>query len=149
MNRILVPLDGSDNSFRALDLAVLIANKFNSKIEILHVINTIPLNLVHSEYDIALTPDMYIQYVKAMKEKGNGILEKAYKHAKNMGANLEITTKLVEGKPADMIIQESEKMNIDHIILGSRGVGKIQELLLGSVSRAVVHRSKVPVTIVK
>jgi len=150
INKILVPVDGSDHSLRALKLAVLIANKFDSKIKVLHVINISSLYFLYTEGECSTNYGEYGKYVEILSESGTTILEKAYRHAKKFcKMNIEITTKLVEGKPADMIILEVEKENCDHIFIGSRGMDKIQELLLGSVSRAVVHRSNVPVTVVK
>jgi len=154
MNKILVPVDGSDHSLRALELAVNVANKFNSKIEVLHVINIFSLYSLNSENDEAdeslSSYDEYEKYIEILRENGESILKKAYNHGKKFSKSyLELKTKLVEGKPSDMIILEGENGNFDHIFIGSRGIGKIQELLLGSVSRAVVHRSTVPVTVVK
>jgi len=62
---------------------------------------------------------------------------------------LKVSTKLVEGRPSDKIIETAEKGNFDIIIMGSRGLGGIKEFFLGSVSDRVADEAACPVLIVK
>ena len=60
-----------------------------------------------------------------------------------------VTTKMVEGRPADRIIDITNKANIDFIVIGSRGLGGVKQIVLGSVSDRVADEAPCPVLIVK
>lgn len=56
---------------------------------------------------------------------------------------------IIEGRPADVICEQAKSLGIDLIIMGTRGRGKLQSAILGSVSEDVIHNSQVPVTVVR
>jgi nucleotide-binding universal stress UspA family protein len=62
---------------------------------------------------------------------------------------LEVKTELLVGDPADEIVAFSDTIDADLIVVGSRGHGAIASVLLGSVSRAVLHESRRPVVVVR
>ena len=61
---------------------------------------------------------------------------------------LDATALLVEGAAAELIVEQAAKLDVDMIIVGSHGHGAMRQLLLGSVSEGVLHRSKCPVLVV-
>jgi nucleotide-binding universal stress UspA family protein len=63
--------------------------------------------------------------------------------------NLEISKKVVEGLPATEIVKEANSGGFDLIVVGARGMGFIEELVLGSTSDIVVDKSEIPVLVVK
>lgn len=68
---------------------------------------------------------------------------------KENNPNLSVDALIIEGKPSKKIIEVSDEENHDLIVLGAQGYGDLQEMVLGSVSNAVVNKSTRPVLIVK
>jgi nucleotide-binding universal stress UspA family protein len=141
LSKILVPVDGSENSFRALEQAIFLATKIQeAKITALYVIEDPPSLYIYSP--------KIMEKVRADYESAyTKILERSKEMANRSGIN--IHTVLVEGDPASKIIGYSEMEKIDIIIIGSRGMGKFKELILGSVSNKVLHHAKCSVMLVR
>ena len=141
LSKILVPVDGSENSFRALEQAIFLATKIQeAKITALYVIEDPPSLYIYSP--------KIMEKVRADYESAyTKILERSKEMANKSGIN--IHTVLVEGDPASKIIGYSEMEKIDIIIIGSRGMGKFKELILGSVSNKVLHHAKCSVMVVR
>jgi len=130
-SKIIVGYDGSSHSDKALDLAIEIAKRFNSKIALIHVV---PYTYVGkaSEEDI---------------RRGEGVLKKGVEKLK--GAGIEYESRLVEGDPAEKMAEIASNEVYVVIIEGSRGLGGFKELLLGSVSHKLTHHAKCTVIITR
>jgi len=76
-------------------------------------------------------------------------LSKALKRAKELKPDLKISTVLKEGRPADEIVKTAKEENFDLIVMGHRGLGRVKEFFLGSVSDRVADEAHCPVLIVK
>lgn len=139
-SNILVPVDGSNNSYRALEAALFLSEKLDAKVTTIHVTEVIPVVHVQSEKVLADILDSY-------KKESQLILSKCSELATKKG--LSINMKQIQGDPGSTILDFCEKEKYDIIVMGSRGKGKFKELILGSVSNKVVHRSPCPVMIVK
>jgi nucleotide-binding universal stress UspA family protein len=139
-SKVLVPVDGSDNSFRALDAALLLSEKLGAKITVIHVMEEIPVSYVVSEKLLREITDSY-------KRESQDILSKCSDIAKQKGLTTE--TKLLQGDAGSTILNYSENEKSDIIIMGSRGRGKFKELVLGSVSSKVVHHASCAVMIIR
>jgi len=137
IKRVLVPMDGSKTSFRALDEAIEIARACHAVILGVHSVPFLP-----AEFAPSVVP--YRIYQK--KEAG-----KFFENAKNRAAKHGIlfSYAIVFGNPVDQILNIAKKKKADLIVIGARGKGRIAELFLGSVSNAVLHKSKIPVLLVK
>lgn len=136
-SQILVPLDGSKNSFRGLSKAIMLAKLTNSEITALFVIQNSP-----SELDVIknlLKKKQKMQYINIMK--------KASLQCKNN--NISFFDVLEYGNVGDVIVSFAKKNRFDFIVIGSRGMGSIKETFLGSTSSSVIHNSKIPVLVVK
>jgi nucleotide-binding universal stress UspA family protein len=134
---ILVPMDGSKNSFKALTKAIFLAKKCNSSITALYVLRT--------AFD---NPNLiYVPQTQNELKK----VEKFLDTAKNQVTKNSIKFKkeIVFGHEAKEVIDFAQKGKFDLIVIGARGRGTIKQMLLGSVSSAIVHSSKIPVMIVK
>lgn len=141
--KILVPIDGSESSARALQHAQKIAELTGGKITLFHVMH-FPAQL--ETYSGKLGEAYYLMKDR-IKEHAQEILEKA---KENLSAgSIAFTEKTVWGEPANEIIQEAEQGNYDLIVIGSRGLGEIKSWLLGSVSQRVVRHCKRPVLLVR
>ena len=147
--KILVPIDGSKPSDHALVAALDVAEKYGSTITLMHVIEplTYPISPYPSSGDVTSAPFWIDDYYQKTRENSKKMLNEATELAKKRSPNTEIKTTLDEGRPARHILIEAE--NHDLIIIGSRGLGEIRGIFLGSVSHQVVNEAKIPVLVVK
>jgi nucleotide-binding universal stress UspA family protein len=150
--RILVAYDGSEPSKHALDNAVNIADKYGSELEILSVVPRVTMPVFPEEgfggAPITAAQDLG-DYQSRMKAIYTASLSEAEKDVKESFPDLKVVTKLVEGRPSQMIVDEAENNNFDLIVIGSRGIGGITGWILGSTSRRVVDSCTKPILIVK
>jgi nucleotide-binding universal stress UspA family protein len=137
---MLVPVDGSENSYRALDAALFLSQKLGSDITVLHVMEEVPITHIESQ---KLLRELLENYEKENEE----ILSKCSEIARKKG--LTINTILLQGNPASIILDFSKKEKYDIVIMGSRGMGKFKELILGSVSSKIVHHSPCGILLIR
>jgi nucleotide-binding universal stress UspA family protein len=90
-----------------------------------------------------------VAYYEAVKASYEKILSEALERAKTAMPNLNITSKLMEGYPADRIIETAHEGNFDIIIMGRRGQGHLRHTFLGSVSDRVADQSPCALLIVR
>ncbi len=137
--RILTPLDGSENSKRALKTAIALAQKCGSDILAVFVL---PFPAVQ-----AYQPDKAAK--EQMFKEAKGFLDEFKKSAGLEGISMQY--EILEGNPGSAIVDfaQSAKNNVDMIVMGSRGMGGLKEAFLGSVSHHVTQKSKIPVLVVK
>ena len=137
IKKILVPLDGSKNSFRGLDYAIYLARQSRATITGIIVIPYYPTTLL-------LTPVLYErELTKAAKE----FMVKAKKRSAQNG--IVFNEKITDGHAVDKILDFAREKRFDLIVIGARGFGSVKGIFLGSISNAVVHKSKIPVLVVK
>jgi nucleotide-binding universal stress UspA family protein len=129
ISKMLVPVDGSENSMKALQHAALLAKKVNAQITLLYV---------QESGLFKLRPE-------ATKEIGTRILS----NAASLVKGIKLDQRLESGDPAKIINQTADKGDYDVIVLGSRGHGALGRFLLGSVSNHVVHYAKRSVLLLK
>ncbi|MBE0512532.1 universal stress protein [Candidatus Bathyarchaeota archaeon] len=154
IEKILVALDGSESADKALDFALDLAQKYLASIVLLSIIQPVivpmisyPATRVRS---VSSVPPAAIGfYSKGFRAGHKKVLSQALKKAKKIRPKLEVSTKLVEGRPSDKIIEAAKEGNFDIIVMGSRGLGGIKEFFLGSVSDRVADEAPCPVLIVK
>lgn len=135
--RILVPIDSSEIAERAMQEAIRI-NRFNeAEIHVLYVadINKLAINAY-------LSGNVLIEIEKA----GQRILDSAKKLFPE-GMNIVCTYRT--GDPAEAIKDYEKEISANLIVMGSRGLGLVRGVLLGSVSKYVLEHAKCPVLIVK
>ena len=139
--KILVPVDGSKYAYKALDYALDLAKKYDAEIEIISVLPTIEIWNIPGYTDSNELNKMLTYY----KE----LLCKAEERAKNKNPDLKITSKFLQGRPSDQIIEAASKEKTDLIVIASRGIGEITGPRLGKVSGRVLRNAKCPVIIIK
>ena len=137
IKKILVPMDGSKNSLRGLDTAIYIARQCHATLTGLYVMPIYPKSLL-------LKP---IPYEADLAKIARAFLEKAKTRSAQYG--IVFNEKIVKGHVAEVILDFAKEKKIDLIVMGARGLGSVKEAFLGSVSNAVVHKSKIRVLIVK
>ena len=143
-NKILVPIDGSETAWTALDTARSLAEKFQGELIILTV--AVPYDNL-SLLQVALDQAVLKRNNEELEKAGEGILNEARNRLQGFGGD---TTFVEEtGNPAEIILEKEKKYEVDSIVIGSRGLSGIEEFLLGSVSSKVSQFAKVPVFVVK
>jgi nucleotide-binding universal stress UspA family protein len=90
-----------------------------------------------------------MEYSEKLREQGKEVLESTFSKALKKKPNLEISTSLAEGYASEEILKCAEEGHHDLIVMGSRGMGLVRGLVLGSVSSRVVNQAEIPVLIVK
>ena len=138
--KILVPVDGSRDSYRGLKYAVDIAKKYNSEVSLIHVIEE-PTYAYSAPRGIILPAE----YITGMRKHAEALLAKRKKELRSKG--IRTKTLLRKGSPSVQILRASK--GFDLIVMGSRGFGRLRSLMLGSVSNSVAQQSKVPVLIAR
>ena len=144
--KILVPLDGSKSSKKALELAVSLARRFSGGLVLFHAEELVYYGAPVPDY-MGWSSSLTGETMKALHERGNKVLEEAKTVAAKEVPSVE--TRLVIGSPAAAICAAAEKESCDLIVMGSRGLSDVKGMFLGSVSHAVLQRSKCPVLLIK
>ena len=137
IKKILVPLDGSKNSFRGLDEAIYVARQCHATITGLYVT---PMSAPQTDEQIS-----YME--KYLLKNAAKFMAKAKKRAAQNG--ILFNDKLVYGDEGPKILKFAKDKKFDLIVIGSRGYSGVKEVFLGSVATAIVHKSKIPVLVVK
>ena len=137
IKNILVPIDGSQNSLRGVDKAISIAKASDATITGLFVFH-LPFAA-----GLKLTKSMESK----AKEKGTKAIAVAQQRCEKSGVNFKWKT--AGGKPGDAIVNVAKGTRADMIVIGARGLGAAKEKFLGSTSNYVMHKSNIPVLVVK
>jgi nucleotide-binding universal stress UspA family protein len=96
-----------------------------------------------------MPPESTVIYVKGIETAHEKMLAEALKKAKHSKPGLTISKLLINGRPADEIVKLANQDKFDLIVMGSRGMGRIKEFFLGSVSDRVADEAHCPVLLVK
>ena len=135
--RILVAIDGSEHSKRSLSCARELAERFGASLWLVH---SYPQTSDLRSYD------QFEKLIARRKREGQSILDQARKILGEI--NFEINEELLEGPEAEAILSVAEIQKIDLILMGTRGLGSFEGMLVGSVSRKVTYHAFCPVMLV-
>lgn len=152
--RILVPIDGSEHSSRALDVAVQIAKEFHGKLSLIHVYSVSVAPVIVPEPSAMTPPSALLmssvetsKVAEAAREVGNRILSDSASKAEAQKVEVEMLLK--EGHTVQEIIKTAKEGDFGLIVIGARGLSHIRVLLLGSTTDGVIHHASCPVLVVK
>jgi len=144
MKRILVATDGSDGADRAVDYAAHLATHEGDDLMIVHVIG-----------GYGLPENVFRQFTHAeqawLREQLESVSTKILNDARERARGIGVTTIVLEsrtGEVAQTIVDIAQEKNVENIVVGKRGVGRIAGLLLGSISQKIVSLAPRPVTVV-
>ena len=133
--KIGVAIDGSQNALRAVAHAVKTAELFpEAELKMIYVV----------DFNTANDERMSKEDTGAIRQR---VTEPAMELARQAQADVELVT--FEGDPAQEIVRYADATPLEHLIIGSRGLNVVQEMMLGSVSHKVIKEAKCPVTIIK
>lgn len=160
---IVVAYDGSADAARALGAAARLAAGEQARLGIIYVIDldhmSLPLEIRKMgeiEHVIEPSPNFMVDLEmtspelmkklakaeadshKAMLQYADYLLAQALKSARNCGAS-DVEVKTVQGDPAEMVVEFANDRNADLIVCGSRGLGRLKQLLLGSTSHKITQ----------
>ncbi len=172
-NTILVATDGSTHAYKALSIAADLAPKYDAKLVILHTlmhgkvpegfrrmaevehlmepskpqvteVRNVPSSLAATLHNMesGVSERRFYEFL------GDNILSDSKRIAAKKGAK-SIVTKIAEGDAAHQIVQHAKDDNADLIVLGTRGLGEIKGILMGSVSHKVTQLAQCPCLTVK
>lgn len=138
-NHILLGVDGSEHALRAARTAGDLARNMKSKIiRVVVAFDPIPPYLGEPNLQAAITARM---------KEAETILKKALEAVGETPG--EVHTEILEGSPAEAILDVAKTREVDLIVMGSRGIGRLKGLLIGSQSQKVVQHALCPVLIVR
>jgi nucleotide-binding universal stress UspA family protein len=139
-SKILVPVDGSPASLRAVDFAIEMASQNpGTSLVLLNVQNVSAMALTGAVMGSDLEGT-------ASQASAWGLGEAV---EKSEAAGAVFKTFVRSGRAAETIAQVAREEDIQHIVMGTRGLGSVQGLLLGSVATKVIHLAEVPITLIK
>lgn len=140
--RVLVAVDGSDCSGRAITVAFEVAEMTKAELHILHVVPTPSIS------QFAFISDSDVDEVIMKYEKGGRLLLEGYKKA-GEEYKLDIHLHLEKGLPSERIVAVARDLEIDLIVIGSRGMSGGKRGGMGSSTERVINNTDVPVIVVK
>jgi nucleotide-binding universal stress UspA family protein len=141
---ILVAVDGSEPALRAASLAADLAVKYEATLHLVQVIQPLSVTKELEEFarlermDVATSRDVATRY----------LLGPAESIAKTAGVR-KVVREVLTGDPAECLLDYGRERAIDLVVLGRRGLGRVQGLLMGSVSSKVSSLAECPVLTVK
>lgn len=141
MARILIAVDGSPPSQRALEFGASLAAKLGIGVVLLHVMPQVVLPVG------GVGPGALTELQHSLQSESTHLLASLADKARPLGVAVE--TELGVGDPAIAIYDRAEQPDIQMVVMGSRGHGAMARLLLGSVATKVVHTSSKPVVVVR
>jgi nucleotide-binding universal stress UspA family protein len=137
LKSIILAFDGSEYSNRALQYAKTLAERFEATLWLVHIFPHTSDLLGYEDYE---------KFYSKRKAGGQILLDDARQQLGNTGLNLR--EELIEGPEAESILNIAQNCQADLIVMGTRGHGTLKGLLVGSVSRKVIHHSTCPVMVV-
>lgn len=136
---IVIPIDGSAPSHRAMELGCDLARKYDASIHFLHVTQS-PVQDQKFAFGSAVKAVEIAMHApqEELHRVGEHLLEAAKEYASQHGCS-QVTAEIVSGNPAKRIVQTAKEIKADMIVMGSRGLGDASGILQGSVSHKVNH----------
>lgn len=138
IDKILVPVDGSENSLKALRYACWLCRKVEAQISVLYVVN------------VPYTGESAFVHIDSLLEEGGKVLAKAreaVKEEKCPVARYELRQGI--GNPAHEIVKFGKEEGFSLIVVGATGHTALSHLLMGSVSDMIAHHASCPVLIIR
>jgi nucleotide-binding universal stress UspA family protein len=136
--RILVATDGSEKNQPAVRKGLEIARECGSTFHAIYVIDETPLASAQAEVSMA---DVYAR----LKDEG----EIAVEQVKRIADGVEVETRILSGRPAQVITEFALKNRVDLIVVGSQGKSGLERLLLGSIAESIIRMADCMVLVVK
>ena len=141
ISTILVAVDFSPNSDRALQIAIDFAKKFSASIDLVHGF-ALPVPAIYA-YDVAIPDSLILESRRAAQQRLDS------ERAKVEAEGVDCRSHLTQAPAAPAIAQVAEELGSDLLILGTRGNTGLKHVLLGSVGERALHLAPCPVLVIK
>jgi nucleotide-binding universal stress UspA family protein len=141
MKKYLVPFDGSDSARRALRHAAALAKRLGAS---LHIVHAHEKPLYYGELAVYVPRG---RFEKLQRDHSRSVLDAAEKEMK--GRRVRYAREVLIGPAAETIVRKAAALGCDGIIMGTRGLGAVGNLVMGSVTTKVLHLARMPVTLVR
>lgn len=139
IKHILVPIDGSPHSRRAIDYAADMAGKYSARLSLLHVITNVAKSRVPQELrDYAGLDQVEISERDMLLGIATKLMDSARDRVRELGIT-DVHGSIETGNPSKAIVRYCDDHDVDLIVMGRRGLGDLGGLMLGSVSHKVGH----------
>jgi nucleotide-binding universal stress UspA family protein len=136
LSKILLATDGSEGAALAARAAVELSNRAASELHVVHVWHDVP------------TPHFHAFVGAQLRQEAEETLQKELERIERAGGTV-AEAHLREGRTIDEILDLSEELEVGLLIVGSRGLGGVKRILMGSVSEGIVHHARRPVLVVR
>lgn len=146
--KILLAIDGSDYSRVAVDELTRLPFPSNTEVRIISVFEY-ALLAAPGPVPMGGLPENYEETIAITRQSAEDRVKKAAKMLKKKNVELSIVTKVMDGLPKNVILEEAEEFGADLIVVGSQGHGAFTRFLLGSVSQSVAAHANCSVLIVR
>jgi len=141
MKKIILPVDFSDSSDKLVDYAINFAKDINAEIALIHVAAT-DIGFVIGDMGFQYFPEVEENEIKyELKE-----LNKLEQKVSAQGVNC--THILKQGIAGDTILEYADAQNADYIVVGSHGRSGVYDVFIGSLTKEITKKSKIPVLVV-
>lgn len=154
--KVLVPLDGSLFSNRALPYAIDIAKRFNAEVVLLQVVRETPMisPAVSSEATAMASPEATQIIVESAKQQDKRKIGRAKRYLRTKlkqvtAHGINATYQAMLGEPAKTIIKFSKKESIDLVVMTTSGKSGLKRAFLGSVADEVIREPGIPVLAIR
>ncbi|KTG10905.1 universal stress protein UspA [Haloprofundus marisrubri] len=138
-NRILVPVDGSDQSAAAVEHTLDLAEKYDADVHAVYVVDT-GTNL------LTVSKDEVRDTLRDLgEETAEGVLREVEGRVGDADADIDLVVDVLEGKPDEEILQYADEHGIDLVVMGTHGRTGVKRRLLGSVTERVIRDGDIPV----
>lgn len=142
-HKILVPFDNSKQAFSAIEHSIKLALVSKASVTLFHVVQDIPVLTDEAGDRLGIDRNAFIEQAKT---KTQSMLDKLKESLSEH--EIKIDTAVVVGNPSREILKKAQIEGYDVIVMGSRGLGKIPGLLMGSVSNRVCRSASCPVIVI-
>jgi universal stress protein A len=144
IHKILVPVDFSAPSKRALDMALTIASRYQASIELMHAVD-FPSDMLPDNVSVAGAAPMTFEHYahEGAEREMKSLLDSMAEELSHAGVT--VTSRIVRGEAAEAIVELVTKEHHDLVVMGTHGRTGLDHILLGSVAERVVRRSPSPV----
>src|SRR5262245_41199289 len=145
--KILLAVDGSAYSDAAIEGVAHRPWPRGSEIK---VITAVEMPSVIGMEPWATSPDYFEQLEMAIRSAAKEVIDRALQKLRaNPDQTLKVSSEIIQGPPRQVIVEGADSWNAHLIVMGSRGLGAWNRLLLGSVSSGVIHHAKCSVEVVR
>lgn len=150
LKTLLVPVDGSEGANAAARYAGTLARRLSVPVRLLFAFPASPVEMFGLPYEYVPNGSLRYFSPEAFDELRKETAARAFSAARDaLGENVEVSEVLLSGDAAESIVGYADGLPAATIVMGRRGLSRLREMMIGSVSQGVVHSARCPVVLVR